>query len=109
MEKASVLMGNVLKLNEKYEKLIDVMNHEKAQGSLSKLFNLRQTFDETFDQFFDNEDLRKKYDDWDYEEDCIKMEKSNSDLLEELDEEDLKSYIEFYENYIGELEDELNE
>jgi hypothetical protein len=105
----TLLMERVLKLNEKYEELMDAINQEKAQGNLSKLLNLKRTFDETFDQFFDNEDLRKKYDDWDCEEDCIKMEKSNSDLLKELDEEDLKSYIKFYENYIEELEDELNE
>lgn len=109
MEKTNVLMEKVLKLNEKYEELMDAINREKSNGDLAKLFNLKREFDETFDQFFDNYDLRKKYDDWDYEEDCIKMEKSNSDLLKELDEEDLKSYIEFYENYIGELEDELNE
>jgi hypothetical protein len=109
MEKTSALMEKVLNLNEKYEELMDATNQEKAQGMLSKLFDLKRTFDETFDHFFDNENLRKKYDDWDYEEDCIRMEKSNNDLLKELDEKDLKSYIDFYENYISELEDELNE
>lgn len=96
-------------LNKKYEELMDAINQEKAQGNLSKLLNLKRTFDETFDQFFDNEDLRKKYDDYDYENEEILFEKSNVDLLKELDAEDLKDYIEFYKNYIGQLEDNLNE
>ena len=102
------LMSQVEILNTQYEELMDQINHEKAKGDLGKLYNLKTKFDETFDQFFDNEELRKKYNDWDYEENCMKLEKSNRDLLEELDEEDLKEYIEFYKGYIEQLEEELS-
>lgn len=94
-------------LNKQYEELKDEINGIKAGGSLSKLYNLMNEFDETFDQFFDDEELRKKYNDWDYEEECIKFDKGNSKLLEELDNEDLENYINFFENYIGQLKDEL--
>lgn len=94
-------------LNKQYEELKDEINGIKAGGSLSKLYNLTNEFDETFDQFFDDEELRKKYNDWDYEEECIKFDKGNSELLEELDNEDLENYINFFENYIGQLKDEL--
>lgn len=94
-------------LEMEYEDITDEINLIKANGSLSKLYNLNSVFDETFDYFFDNEELRKKYNDWDYENDCILLEKSNNDLLKELDKEDMKSYIEFYENYIEELKYEL--
>lgn len=94
-------------LNKEYEEVISKINHLKADGSLSELYNLNETFDETFDLFFNDETLRKKCKDWDYENDCMLLEKSNGDLLEELDGEDLKSYIEFYKNYLGELTDQL--
>ena len=97
----------VEELNKQYEELKDEINGIKADGSLSKLCNLMQEFDETFDQFFDDEELRKKYNDYDFEEEYIKFEKGNSELLEELDHEDLENYIDFFENYIGELKDEL--
>lgn len=103
------LFKEIKELDEKYFNLKDKINCEKAQGNLSKLYNLKCEFDETFDQFFDDVELRKKYNDWDYEEDCIKFEKSNDDLLEELDEEDLKKYIDFFKDYILELEEELDE
>lgn len=109
MKKTSELMKEVLMLNKKYKLLIGKINFKKAQGNLSTLYNLNTEFNETFDKFFDNEELRKKYNDWNYEENCIKFNKSNNDLLEELDEKDLEQYIEFYENYIEDLEDELNE
>ena len=97
----------VEELNKQYEELKDEINGIKAGGSLSKLCNLMSEFDETFDQFFDDEELRKKYNDWNYEEDCVKFEKGNSELLEELDDDDLEDYIDFYSNYIGMLEEEL--
>lgn len=109
-------MTNLKKYHEKigeltavYEDLKDEINHERADGSLSKLVNLKNEFDETFDFFFDDEELRKKYESWNYEEDCICTEKSNSDLLKELDKIDLERYIEFLESYIDELEFELKE
>ena len=93
----------VEELNKQYEEVKDEINGIKADGSLSKLCNLMQEFDETFDQFFDDEELRKKYNAWDYEEDCPIYNKDNADLLEELDKEDLEDYIDFYTNYIGQL------
>lgn len=103
------LMKDIEAFNERYEDLKDKINIIKADGNLSKLCNLRTEFDETFDQFFDDKDLRKKYNDWDYDNECVKYEKSNADLLNELDEKDLREYIEFYKDYIGSLEDELRE
>lgn len=97
----------VEELNKQYEEVKDEINGIKADGSLSKLCNLMSEFDETFDQFFDSEYIRKKYNDWDYEEDYAKLEKGNSELLEELDKEDLEAYIDFYTNYIEQLEEQL--
>ena len=103
------LKTKLTQLKEKYELLMDEKNILKADGSLSKLANLRSEFDETFDYFFDNEQLRRKYDAWNDEEDCINFDITNTDLEEMLKEEDLKSLVEFYENSIGSLEDEINE
>ena len=99
----------VEELNIQYEELKDEINGIKAGGSLSKLCNLMSEFDETFDQFFDDIELRKKYNDYDFEEECIMFEKSNADLIEEFDYEDLEYYIEFYISDIEELEEELIE
>ena len=107
--KKELLKNEIEKLNGKYENLMNEINLEKAQGNLSKLYNLNTSFDETFDQFFDDLELRKKYNDYDFEENCIIFDKTSVNLLEEFDEEDLKRYIEFYNNYISQLEDELNE
>ena len=103
------LMVTIEELKEKYNDLIDKINIKKANGDLGKLINLREEFDETFDTFFDNKELRVKYNAWDFEEDCIDLDKSNADLLELLDEEDLQQYIEFFKDYISRLEDELSE
>lgn len=105
--KMKELRIKVEELNKKYEEVKDEINGIKADGSLSKLCNLMQEFDETFDQFFDDEELRKKYNAWDYEEDCPDYNKDNADLLEELDKEDLEAYIDFYTNYIEQLEEQL--
>ena len=101
------LKKNIKELNNEYEEVKEKINVLKANGNLSKLYNLREEFDETFDTFFDDIDIRKKYNDYDYENECIKFEKSNNDILEELDKNDLENYIEFYINYIGVLDDEL--
>lgn len=103
------LRKDVEKLNKQYEDIKDQININKAKGNLSKLCNLREEFDETFDYFFDDKNLRKKYNDWDYDNNCIMFEKSNTDLLKELDEKDLSNYIVFYKEYIEQLEDELTE
>ena len=96
-------------LDARYEEIREKLNVAKANGDLSKLYNLREEFDESFDQFFDEEDLRRKYDDWDEEEQQPLFNESNTTLLEKLDEEDLEAYIEFYEEVLGYTEDELNE
>lgn len=103
------LRKEIKSLNQQYEDIKDEIYLEKANGNLSKLYNLRNEFDTNFDIFFDDKELRKKYNDWNYEENCISFEKSNMDLLEELDEEDLREYVDFLQNYIGLLEDKLNE
>lgn len=95
-------------LDKKYKKVLEELNHLKADGSLSKLYNLKTTFDETFDYFFDDEDLRKKYNDWDCEEDRMLLEKTNEELLNELDEKDLEKYMKFYREYIDEMKCEVN-
>ena len=94
-------------LKRKYEEVVDEINVLKADGNLAKLCNLRDAFDETFDYFFDNKEIAQKYSDWDEEDGKRLLDKSNGDIEEELDEQDLKELITFYENYIGELEDQL--
>lgn len=103
------LMLKVKGLMEQYEDVKDEINQFKAGGSLSILVNLRSEFDETFDQFFDDKELREKYNAWNDEENTLDFDITNDDLLEMLDNEDLKKYIDFLQNYVGELDDELNE
>lgn len=103
------LLKEIEQLDKKYSELKDSLDIEKANRDLATLYNLKNNFDETFDVFFDRVDIRKKYNDWDYQENCIKFEKVANDLLKEFDEKDLQDYIEFFNNYIAELEDELNE
>lgn len=103
------LTKRISELDKKYFELTDKINSEKANGDLGKLINLKTTFDETFDQFFDKKEIRQKYKDWNIEDDCPLFEKCKSDLISEFDEIDLKDYIDFFENYIGQLEDELQE
>lgn len=93
-------------LKRKYEEVLDKINVLKADGNLAKLCNLRDQFDETFDSFFDEEIISAKYD-WDEENERRANEKSNSEIEKELDELELLELITFYENYIGELEDQL--
>jgi hypothetical protein len=91
-----------------YIEVIDDLNVQKANGSLSELCNLRTAFDVTFDAFFDSEDIARKYD-WNQEEDGRAFVLSNDDIEQLLNDEELQSLIDFYENYIGRLEDELVE
>lgn len=96
-------------LKKKYFEIGDEIDVIKANGHLGKLINLRERFDETFDQFFDRKELRQKYDAWNDEEDEPNFDYSNKDLENKLNNDDLKELITFYENYIDRLEDELNE
>ena len=101
------LMLKVNDLMKLYEDTKEEINKIKANGNLSKLINLTEEFDETFDTFFDNEELRRKYNSW--SDDEINLDVTNNDLLKMLDEKDLNRYIDFLENYIEELKDELND
>ena len=103
------LVEVIAELDRKYFEITDKINSEKANGDLGKLINLKTTFDETFDQFFDKKEIRLKYNDWNEEENCPCFGKTGRDLLELFDKTDLKDYIEFYEEYISRLEDELND
>lgn len=103
------LRKEVEKLKEKYLELMSEINLKKANGNLGQLFSLNEEFDETFDLFFDQVELRKKYKDYNYELEIISFEKTNEELLKELDEEDLKLYIDFFMKYIKELEEKLEE
>lgn len=105
-----MLASKLIELKAKYNIIRDEIDTIKAGGDLGNLINLRQTFDETFDLFFDRKELRIKYNNWDIENDCLPYDiKSNSELEEILDDADLQDFVNFYENYIGELEDHLNE
>ena len=96
------------KLTEEYKNILDKLYIQKAGGDLAKLCNYRDQFDETFDQFFDSKELRVKYEGaWDEEENVMNTDINNSDLLEMLNDEDLKDLCNFYRNYIARLEDEL--
>ena len=109
-KKESVKMRKKLdELKKKYDDIYDDICVFNANGNLGKLCNLRDKFDESFDSFFDREELRRKYNAWDDEDNCPKTEYCNRDLEDALDNVDLKDLISFYENCIGRLEDELNE
>lgn len=108
--KGAVEMREEIKgLDVKYERIIEKLNTAKADGNMSALYNLRTAFDESFDEFFDDEDLRRKYGGWDEEEQQPLFNETNTSLLEMLDDEDLEDYIDFYEELIEQTEDELNE
>lgn len=92
-----------------YDELRFEINIEKANRDLSKLINLQNEFDERFDYFFDDIDLRKKYNDYDYKNKCIKFEKTTNDLLKLFDEEDLKKYVDFLHNLTDIQYDELQD
>lgn len=103
-----MLKTELQELKKKYCDLKDEIYLEKANGSLSKLANLRETFDETFDSFFDCKELRVKYDAWNIDCDEPDFDISNGELEEKLDDADLKELLQFYKDYLGKLEDELN-
>lgn len=84
-------------LNTKYENVHYNLNAKKADGNLSKLCNLNDKFDETFDSFFDNK--RDNFVDGEF--------LSNCEILDMLDNDDLLEYVDFYEQYIVYLESEL--
>jgi hypothetical protein len=103
-------------LKRKYEEVIDSINILKADGSLAKLCNLRDQFDETFDSFFD--EIRTKIfnsekaglSETDIGHLSQRIYDTGNSLLEEnLDEQELAELVKFYENYISELTDQFGE
>lgn len=103
------LKARIDELMNEYEEAYDDLNHKKANGNLGKLINLREEFDTVFDTFFDQEEIRKNHDDWDYEEEMPLLEKSSVDIISQFSDEEAAQYIEFLENYIGEINDEIAE
>lgn len=102
-------MKKLTELKRKYNELKNNLNIKKANGNLEKLVNLNTTFDETFDIFFDNEKLRKKYHAWNKEHDLPNFDISNEVLEEMLDNEDKNALCDFLEIEIDVLEEELKE
>lgn len=90
-----------MKLREKLEQVKLQYDEAREDYFLKKYGHNMQTlmklneFDESFDEFF-NENLQKKYNP-DYSE---RNYLSNTDLEEILDDKDLKRLIEFYEEKI---------
>lgn len=93
-------------LKRKYIDILDEINVIKADGDTAKLLNLREQFDETFDTFFDSEEIAKKYD-WDSEEEKRALNKTNKEIEAELKDEDIEELIKFYEGYLSDLDNEL--
>lgn len=93
-------------LKRKYEAVMDAINILKANGDLAELCNLRDTFDETFDVFFDEEIIAAKYD-WNEDNERRANKKSNLEIEKELDELELSELVKLYEGYIDNLTDEF--
>jgi len=96
-------------LKEEFKRLREDKIEIKVDGNINKLMELNNEFNDTEDNFFDQEDLRKKYNDYDFENEEILLKKSNEELENELDKEDLEQFIKFYENSISILQDEIDE
>jgi len=92
-------MKKLKEVKKTYEDIKDELNLKKANGDLAKLCNLRTEFDETFDLFFDGH--RNAFEEIDGEA------LSNTELERILSVEQQNELIEFYENYIEEIRDEL--
>jgi len=103
------MRNELKKVKQKYFDMKDEVNVTKANGNLARLCNLRDAFDETFDGFFDQRELREKYNAWDEEHNRPNFDITAATLEEQLDDEDIKALIEFYEIYICNLEEELIE
>ncbi len=92
----------------KYENIRDEIFLVRACGDLSKLCNLRNEFDETFDYFFDQAELRKKYNAWDFEENQINTDITNADLSNMLDDDDKLKYLKYIEDRINILQEYID-
>ena len=103
------MMKKLTELKKRYNELKHDINIKKANGNLGKLVNLNTTFDESFDIFFDDKKLRKKYNAWNNEHDLPNFNISNEVLEEMLDNEDKNALCDFLEIEIDVLEEELKE
>ncbi len=92
----------------KYENIRDEIFLVRACGGLSKLCNYRNEFDETFDYFFDQAELRKKYNSWDFEENQINTDITNADLSNMLDDDDKLKYLKYIEDRINILQEYID-
>lgn len=102
-------MTTLKELKEEYAFVLNKLNLLKASGSLSKLCNLRNTFDETFDKFFDQKSIRMNYAAWDSENDKPNFDISNDDIEQQLNETNKKELMEFYMSYIDSINEEIKE
>lgn len=100
-------MINLETVKKIYIEVQDMKFGIEANGNLSKLYNLRKEFDETFDSFFD-EQLMKKYNNWNEEEDCI-GDLCNSEVEDMLDEHDTQKLVDFYQEQISWMMDDIKE
>ena len=96
-------------LKEEFKSLREDKIEIKVDGNINKLMELNNEFNDTEDNFFDQEDLRKKYNDYDFENEEIIFEKGQITLEEQLDDIDLQQLIICYENSISILQDEIDE
>ena len=103
------MMKKLTEFKKRYNELKHDINIKKANGNLGKLVNLNTTFDESFDIFFDDKKLRKKYNAWNNEYDLPNFNISNEVLEEMLDNEDKNALCDFLEIEIDVLEEELKE
>jgi hypothetical protein len=93
----------------KYEDVREKEYFMRHFDNLANRVNYSCEFDETFDLFYDNKELRLKYNAWDIEQDCIDFDVTNTDLRSLLDEEDQTKLAEFIENRIGYMQDHIED
>lgn len=91
------ILEKLKQIKIKYQNTRDRGHLKEANWDLAKLCNLRDAFDTTFDYFFDDKELRLKYNAWNHEQDRPNYDVSNADLEKMLDITDLNAYILFIE------------
>lgn len=104
-ELRSLLSEAKQRYNDLYDQRICLI----AGENLSKLCNMRSEFDETFDSFFDDKNLRTKYNAWDADDNCPDYNFSNADMENMLDDADIKDFIDFVNTASGVIEDWISE
>jgi hypothetical protein len=81
LEDTKTLRSQLEVYKKEYADTLDEINKLKADGSLSRLCNLRATFDETFDTFFDDEAIARKYNDWNSHSTLLITQHSTTDKV----------------------------